>query len=168
MYRTLDTYTINLSRQIHRNSIDTFCGLLEKHNLMADFGGSLDALSGRKFEFTTSCSYKTFKVFFTMLYEVFGPFAAEVSFNEDYPPAGCGYNTTVNFRVNEEGRYSFALLNVLSMWENIELSEEYLKRRQNPKPPFESNCKEAGDISDWNKGGSLDRMEARRARRCEI
>jgi hypothetical protein len=120
---------------------------------MADFRGSLEVLRHEKFEFTTSCSYKSYKVFFSILYDVFGPFAAEVSFNEDYPPAGSGYNTTVNLAVDEKGRYTFALLNVLSLWEDDDLSEEVVKRRRNPKPPFEANCKEKGNIQDWNKGG---------------
>ncbi len=151
MYRTLDTYTINLPRPIHWDRVEALHGLLEKHNLMADFRECLDALADGKFEFTTSCSYKTYKKFFSIFYEVFGGFTAEVSFNEDYPPEGCGYNTTVNFEVDKRGNYVFALVNVLSVWDKTEPSEEYKKRRRHPNPPFEANCKKEGNISDWNE-----------------
>lgn len=151
VYRTLDTYTIKLSQPIHWNMMETFNGLLEKYNLMSDFRECFDALTDNKFGFTTSCSYKTYKKFFAIFYEAFGPFTAEVSFNEDYPPEGCGYNTTVNFEIDEKGNYIFALVNVLSAWDNVEPSEEYEKRRRNPNPPFEANCKKEGNISEWNE-----------------
>lgn len=150
MYRTLDTYTIKLPRPIHWQMVESFNGLMEKYNLLADFRECFDALTEGKFEFSTSCSYKTYKTFFSVFYQAFGPFTAEVSFNEDYPPEGCGYNTTVNFEVDEDGNYVFALLNVLSAWEKMEFSEESKRRRLSPNPPFEANCKKEGNIFDWN------------------
>ena len=159
MYRTLDTYAIKLSRPLHWQMVERFNSLLEKHNLMADFRQCFDSLTDGKFEFSTSCSYKSYKTFFFVFYQVFGPFTAEVSFDEDYPPEGCGYNTTVNFEVDEAGNYVFALLNVLSASENAESSEEFKRRRSGAYPPFEANCKKEGNICDWNNeqrsGGHL-------------
>jgi hypothetical protein len=131
--------------------VETFNGLLEKYNLMADFRQCFDVLADGKFEFTTSCSYKTYRSFFLIFYKIFGAFTAEISFNEDYPPEGCCYNTTVNFEVDEKGNYVFALVNVLSAWEKAEFSEEYERRRLNPTPPFEANCRKEGNISDGNE-----------------
>ena len=151
MYRTLDTYTVRLSRPPHWHAVETFNRLLGEHHLLADFRECVNKLVERKFEFTTSCSYKTYKTFFLILNQAFGPFTAEVSFNEDYPPEGCIYNTTVNFEVDKNGNYVFALVNVLSAWGKGEPSEEYRTRRLNPDPPFEPNCKEAGHIADWRR-----------------
>ena len=151
MYRTLDTYTVKLARPLHWNTVKTFNMLLEEHHLMADFRECFDKLADAKFEFTTSCSYKAYKTFFLILYQAFGPFTAAVSFNEDYPPKGCVYNTTVNFEVDDDGNYVLALVNVLSAWENGEPSEAYRRRKSNPDPPFEPNCKEEGSIADWLK-----------------
>ncbi len=150
MYRTLDTYTIKLSQPIHWALIEAFNRMLEKHNLLADFRECFDELEAGKFDFTTSCTYKTYKKFFLILYEAFGPFKAEVSFNEDYPPEGCGYNTTVNFEVDDVGNYVFALLNILSTDPREMSSEEYNRRRRSPKPPFEANCKKEGNIYEWD------------------
>ena len=151
MYRTLDTYTIKLSQPPHWHTVEIFDRLLEEHHLLADFRECFDKLADGKFEFTTSCSYKTYKTFFLILYQAFGPFTAEVSFNEDYPPEGCVYNTTVNFEVDKDGNYAFALVNVLSAWGTGEPSEEYRTRRLNPAPPFAPNCKEAGHIANWRR-----------------
>ena len=151
MYRTLDTYNIKPQRPIHWHMLETFDKLLEEEALMADYRECLDALAEGKLEFTTSCTYKNYKRFFLAFYQAFGPFTAEVSFNEDYQPEGCGYNTTVNFEVDGEGNYIFALVNVLAAGKSREASNEFEKRRINPQPPFEPNCKEEGKISKWHK-----------------
>ncbi len=151
MYRTLDTYTIKPLGPIYYHLVNSFSKLLEEHNLMADYRECFDVLSHGKFEFTTSCTYKIYKRFFFMFYQVFGPFTAEVSFNEDYPPEGCGYNTTVNFEVDVDGNYVFALVNVLAAGEDPRISKEYAKRRMKPNPPFEPTCEKKGKISDWEK-----------------
>ena len=151
MYRTLDTYTIQPSKRIHWHMVENFSQLLEEQNLLADFRECLEALADRRFEFTTSCTYRNYKKFFLAFYLAFGPFTAEVSFNEDYHPDGCGYNTTINFRVDGDGNYVFALVNILAAGESQETSEEYEKRISNPQPPFEPNCTKEGKIYDWNK-----------------
>jgi hypothetical protein len=74
-----------------------------------------------------------------------------VSFNEDYHPEECGYNTTVNFRVDRDGNYVFALVNVLAAGVGGKTSSEYERRKTNPQPPFEPNCKKEGKIHDWHK-----------------
>jgi hypothetical protein len=150
VYRTLDTYTIKLPQPIHWHTVETFNRLLEEHDLLADFRGCFDALAQGKFEFTTSCTYKSYRRFFLILFQVFGPFSAEVSFNEDYPPEGCGYNTMVNLEVDGGGNYVFALLNVLSADNRVTDSDEYARRRRHPKPPFEANCKKKGHILGWS------------------
>ena len=156
MYRTLDTYTIQLSKSIHWQMVENFSKLLEKQGLLADFRECFDALADGKFEFTASCTYRNYKRFFLTFYQAFGPFTAEVSFNEDYHPDGCGYNTTVNFGVDGEGNYVFALVNVLAAGESEITSQEYEKRKTNPQPPFEPNCKKKGKIHDLcSPGGNL-------------
>jgi hypothetical protein len=150
MYRTLDTYTIKLSQPIQWDMVEAFNRLLEAQHLLADFRECFDALAEGKFQFTTSCSYKGYKKFFLFFFQTFGPFAAEVSFNEDYPPEGCGYNTTVNFEVDRDGNYVFALLNILSADHSALSTEEYNSRIRDPAPPFEANCRQEGNIFDWN------------------
>ena len=151
MYRTLDTYTIQPCKLIRWHMVDNFNKLLEEQNLLADFRECFDALADGKFAFTASCTYRNYKKFFWAFYQAFGPFTAEVSFNEDYAPEECGYNTTVNFRVDGMGNYVFALVNVLVAGESGKSSEEYEKRRTNPQPPFEPNCKKEGKIHHWHK-----------------
>jgi hypothetical protein len=131
--------------------VEDFHLLLEEHSLMADFRGCFAALTGGKFEFTTSCSYRTYKRFFSIVHQVFGPFIAAVSFDEDYSPEGCGYNTTVNLEVDEGGNYVFALLNVLCARDGTRPSEELERRRHRSDAPFEANCRERGNISAWIK-----------------
>ena len=151
MYRTLDTYTITLPQPIRWDMVETLHRLLEAHHLLADYRACFPALTEGKFEFTASCTYKIYKRFFLIFHQVFGPFTAEVSFNEDYPPEGCGYNTTVNFQVDGEGSYVFALLNVLAAGKSAASSKEYQSRREDTAPPFEANCKKEGNILDWEK-----------------
>ena len=158
MYRTLDTYTITLSQPINSHRIEYFYLLLEEHNLMMDFRECFDAISDRKFDFTASCSYRTYKTFFSVCYQAFGAFTAEVSFNEDYSPEDCGYNTTVDFKVDENGNYTFCLLNVLSVRGTLQSSEEYDERRRNRGAPFEKNCLREGNMSDWHRLNQSDLM----------
>ena len=146
MYRTLDTYTIQPSRSIHWHMVENFSKLLEEHGLLADFRECFDALGDEKFEFTASCTYRNYKKFFLVFYQAFGPFTAEVSFTEDYHPDGCGYNTSVNFGVDGDGNCVFALVNVLAAGGSEKTSQEYAKRKTNPQPPFEPNCKKEGKI----------------------
>jgi len=151
MYRTLDTYTIQPSKLIHWHMVESFNKLLEEQNLLADFLKCFDTLADEKFEFTASCTYRSYKKFFLAFYQAFGPFTAEVSFNEDYHPEGCGYNTTLNFCVDGNGDYVLALVNVLAAGQTEKTSDEYEKRRTNPQPPFEPNCKKKGKIHDLHK-----------------
>ena len=151
MYRTLDTYTIQLSKPIHWHMVHKFTPLLEEQNLLADYRECFDALADGKFAFTASCTYRNYKKFFLAFYHAFGPFAADVSFNEDYHPDGCGYNTAVNFEVDGDGNYVFALVNVLAAGESGKTSDEYEKRRTDPQPPFEPNCTKEGKIHAWKK-----------------
>ena len=130
--------------------LDNFSRLLEVHDLLADFRECFDALATDKIEFTASCTYKKFKRFFFLFYQVFGSFTAEVSFSEDYPPEGCGYNTTVNFEVDADGNYVLALLNVLSASDRAISTEECERRRISLNPPFAANCREKGNIIDWS------------------
>jgi len=51
--------------------------------------------------------------------------------------------------VDGDGNYVFALVNVLAVGESEKTSEEYERRRMNPQPPFEPNCKQEGNILDW-------------------
>jgi len=151
MYRTLDTYTIQLSKPIHWHMVEKFTQLLEEQNLLADFRECFDALADGRFAFTACCTHRNYKKFFLALYHAFGPFTADVSFNEDYHPDGCGYNTAVNFEVDGDGNYIFALVNVLAAGESGKISDEYERRRIDPQPPFEPNCKKEGNICDWKK-----------------
>jgi hypothetical protein len=151
VYRTLDTYIIKPRRAINHHEAKIFGTLLEECNLMADYRKFFDVLTHRNLEFTASCTYTQYKKFFCVFFEVFGAFAAEVSFTEDYPPEGCGYNTMVNFQVDSDGKYVFALVNVLVAGENVTASEEYEKRRLTPNPPFEPNCNNKGEITDWDE-----------------
>jgi hypothetical protein len=150
MYRTLDTYTIQPCKRIHWHMVENFNRLLEEQNLLADFRECFDALADGKFEFNASCTYRNYKKFFLAFYQAFGPFTAEVSFNEDYHPDGCGYNTTVNFGVDGEGNYVFALVNILAAGVSGRGSEEYEKRKTHAQPPFEPNCRKEGKIHDWD------------------
>jgi hypothetical protein len=149
MYRTLDTYSIQPSTFINWHMVEKFSELLEEQNLLADFRECFDALNDCKFAFTASCTYRHYKKFFLAFYQAFGAFTAEVSFNEDYHPDGCGYNTTLNFDVDGNGNYVLALVNVLTAGESESTSEEYERRRTNLQPPFEPNCKKEGKIHDW-------------------
>ena len=82
MYRTFDRYSIRFSRPVLRDSLESLHEMLEKHELINDFKDCFDGITTRKFEFTAMCSYKHYKKFFAVLYQVFGPFIAEISFNE--------------------------------------------------------------------------------------
>jgi hypothetical protein len=151
MYRTLDTYNIQPSTSIHWQMVENFSELLEEQNLLADFRECFDVLADGKFAFTASCTYRNYKKFFLAFYQAFGPFTAEVSFNEDYHPEACGYNTSINFAVDAKGNYVLALVNILTAGESEQRSEEYERRRTNLEPPFEPNCKKEGQIHDLNK-----------------
>ncbi|MBW1980740.1 MAG: hypothetical protein JRJ12_05925 [Deltaproteobacteria bacterium] len=122
---------------------------LEEHNLLHDFGNCFASIDRRSMVFTTSCSYKRYKKFFALLYETLGPFAAEVSFDEDYAPEDRAYNTTVFFQVDDQGCYEFSLFNVLSL--RKESSEQLWGENRQPTGPFEDSCWETGTMSQWKE-----------------
>jgi hypothetical protein len=134
---------------MHLPNLQTFSRMLEEYDLIGDFRNCCDAIAEGRIEFTATCSYRTYKTFFSVFYQVFGPFAAKVSFTEDFPPEDCAYNTTVEFEVGGNGNFVFVLLNVLSFSKNPELSEECDRRKHTSSFPFEANCKKEGHISEW-------------------
>jgi hypothetical protein len=149
VYHTRDTYTIRVSLPLPRNSIETLSKALEDHDLMADYFHCLHAIRDQSLTFTARSTYKAYKRFLGVTYLVFGPFSAGISFDEDYPPPGCAYNTTVNVEVGRDGEYLLSLLNVLSFWKEPELSEECQRRRVQPAAPFEANCTNTGNVASW-------------------
>jgi hypothetical protein len=154
VYHTRDTYTIKVSLPLLRNSIETLSKALEDHELIADYFHCLSAIRDRSFTFTARSTYKAYKRFLGVTYLVFGAFAASISFDEDYPPPGCAYNTTVNVEVDRDGEYLLSLLNVLSFWEEPEVADECRRRRVQPAAPFEANCTHAGNVASWLRRGA--------------
>lgn len=149
MYHTRDTYTIRLSQPLLRNSIETLSKALEDHDLIADYFHCLNAIREHGVTFAARSTYKQYKRFLGVAHEVFGPLSASISFDEDYPPPGCAYNTTVNVEIDGDGEYLLSLLNVLSFWKGPGLSEECQRRRVQQAAPFEANCTHAGNVASW-------------------
>jgi hypothetical protein len=149
VYHTRDTYTIRLSLPLLRNSVETLSKALEDHDLIADYVHCLNAIRDQSFTFTARSTYKTYRRFLGLTHKIFGAFSASISFDEDYPPPGCAYNTTVNVEVDADGDYFLSLLNVLSFWKEPGLSEECHRRRAHPAAPFEANCTLAGNVASW-------------------
>jgi hypothetical protein len=160
VYHTRDTYTIRLAQPLLRNSIETLCKALEDHDLIADYFHCVNALREHSFAFIARSTHKAYKRFLGVTYEVLGPFSASISFDEDYPPPGCAYNTTINVEVDSDGEYLLSLLNVLSFSKESEVSEECRRRRLQPAAPFGANCTEAGNVASW-LGREVSRGSAR-------
>ena len=161
VYHTRDTYTIRLCQPLLRNSIETLSKALEDHDLIADYFPCLHAICEHSFTFAARSTYKKYRRFLAVAHGVLGPLSASISFDEDYPPSGCAYNTTVNVEVDRDGEYLLSLLNVLSFWKGPGLSEECQRRRVQQAVPFEANCTHTGNVASWLRRELLEQKGAR-------
>jgi len=148
-YHTRDSYIIKLPQPLLNNSIELLSKALEECDLIGDYYHCLNAMQAQDIAFTARSTYRVYRRFMAVIYQVFGPFSASISFDEDYPPVGCAYNTTVNIEVDARGDYFFSLLNVLSLTREPELSAECQRRRAQPAAPFEANATMTGNVAAW-------------------
>jgi len=148
-YHTRDSYIIRLPQPLLNNSTQRLSIALEECDLIADYYHCLNAMQDQDILFTARSTYRVYRRFLAVIYQVFGPFSASISFDEDYPPVGCAYNTTVNIEVDATGAYFLALLNVLSLTTESERSEECQRRRVQAAAPFEANAIATGNVTEW-------------------
>jgi hypothetical protein len=148
-YHTRDSYIIRLPQPLLNNSIELLSKALEEGDLIADYYHCLNAMQDRNVAFTARSTYRVYRRFLALVFQIFGPFSASISFDEDYPPAGCAYNTTVNIEVDGRGTYFLSLLNVLSLTKESERSAECRRRRVQPATPFEANAVMTGNVMEW-------------------
>jgi hypothetical protein len=150
-YHTRDGYVIRLPQPLLNNSVELLSQAVEECDLIADYYHCLNAMKDQEIAFTARSTYKVYRRFLAVVYQVVGPFSAIISFDEDYPPAGCAYNTTVNVEVDARGNYFLSLLNVLSLTRESELSAECQRRRLEPAAPFEANATMTGNVAAWSR-----------------
>ena len=148
-YHTRDSYVIRLPQPLLDNSVEFLSKALEECELIADYYHCLNAMQDQHVAFTARSTYRVYRRFLALFFQIFGPFSASISFDEDYPPVGCAYNTTVNIEVDRRGTYFFSLLNVLSLTKESERSAECQRRRVQPAAPFEANAVMTGNVAAW-------------------
>ncbi|MGE5311734.1 MAG: hypothetical protein ACM3MN_08325 [Nitrospirota bacterium] len=148
-YHTRDSYVIRLPQPLLDNSVEFLSKALEECDLIADYYHCLNAMQDQNVAFSARSTYRVYRRFLAVFFQIFGPFSASISFDEDYPPVGCAYNTTVNIEVDRRGTYFFSLLNVLSLTKESERSVECQRRRVQPAAPFEANAVMTGDVAEW-------------------
>lgn len=148
-YHTRDSYVIRLPQPLLDNSVEFLSKALEECDLIADYYHCLNAMQEQNVAFTSRSTYRVYRRFLAVFFQIFGPFSASISFDEDYPPVGCAYNTTVNIEVDRRGTYFFSLLNVLSLTKESERSAECQRRRVQPAAPFEANAVMTGNVAEW-------------------
>jgi hypothetical protein len=148
-YHTRDSYIIKLPQPLLNNSIELLSQAVEEWDLIADYYHCLNAMKDQDIAFTARSTYRVYRRFLAVIYQALGPFSATISFDEDYPPVGCAYNTTVNVEVDARGNYLLSLLNVLSLTRESELSAECQRRRAEPAAPFEANATTTGNVAAW-------------------
>ena len=148
-YHTRDSYVIRLPQPLLDNSVEFLSKALEECELIADYYHCLNAMQDQHVAFTARSTYRVYRRFLALFFQIFGPFPASISFDEDYPPVGCAYNTTVNIEVDRRGTYFFSLLNVLSLTKESERSAECQRRRVQPAAPFEANAVMTGNVAEW-------------------
>lgn len=151
-YHTRDSYIIRLPQPLLNNSIELLSKALEECDLIADYYHCLNAMQDQNISFTARSTYRVYRRFLALIYQILGPFAASISFDEDYPPVGCAYNTTVNIEVDARGTYLLSLLNVLSLTRESERAAECERRRVQPVAPFEANAIMTGNVAEWLGG----------------
>ena len=148
-YHTRDSYVIRLPQPLLDNSVEFLSKALEECELIADYYHCLNAMQDQHVAFTARSTYRVYRRFLALFFQIFGPFSASISFDEDYPPVGCAYNTTVNIEVDRRGTYFLSLLNVLSLTKESERSAECQRRRVQPAAPFEANAVMTGNVAEW-------------------
>jgi hypothetical protein len=151
-YHTRDSYIIKVPQPLLNNSVELLSKAVEECDLIADYYQCLNAMEDQDIAFTARSTYRVYRRFLAVIHQVLGPFSASISFDEDYPPVGCAYNTTVNVEVDARGNYVFSLLNVLSLTRESELSAECQRRRVQPAAPFEANATMTGNVAAWIGG----------------
>jgi len=149
-YHTRDSYIIRLPQPLLNNTIELLSKGLEECDLIADYYPCLNAMQDQNISFTGRSTYRVYRRFLAVIYQILGPFSASISFDEDYPPVGCAYNTTVNIEVDARGTYFLSLLNVLSLTRESERSAECERRRVQPVAPFEANAIITGNVAGWD------------------
>jgi len=148
-YHTRDSYIIRLPQPLLNNSIELLSKALEECDLIADYYHCLNAMQDQNIAFTARSTYRVYRRFLAAIFQILGPFSASISFDEDYPPLGCAYNTTVNVEVDGRGTYFLSLLNVLSLTKESERSAECQRRRVQSAAPFEANAVMTGNVAAW-------------------
>ena len=148
-YHTRDSYVIRLPQPLLDNSVEFLSKALEECDLIADYYHCLNAMQDQNVAFSARSTYRVYRRFLAVFFQILGPFSASISFDEDYPPVGCAYNTTVNIEVDRRGTYFFSLLNVLSLTKESERSAECQRRRVQPAAPFEANAVMTGNVAEW-------------------
>ena len=148
-YHTRDSYIVRLPQPLLDNSIELLSKALEECDLIADYYLCLNAMQDQNIVFTARSTYRVYRRFLAVIFQILGPFSASISFDEDYPPVGCAYNTTVNIEVDTRGTYFLSLLNVLSLTTESERSAECRRRRVQPAAPFEANAIMTGTVAEW-------------------
>ena len=148
-YHSRDSYVIRLPQPLLDNSVEFLSKALEECDLIADYYHCLNAMQDQNVAFSARSTYRVYRRFLAVFFQIFGPFSASISFDEDYPPVGCAYNTTVNIEVDRRGTYFFSLLNVLCLTKESERSVDCQHRRVQPAAPFEANAVMTGNVAEW-------------------
>ena len=148
-YHTRDSYVIRLPQPLLDNSVEFLSKALEECDLIADYYHCLNAMQDQNVAFSARSTHRVYRRFLAVFFQIFGPFSASISFDEDYPPVGCAYNTTVNIEVDRRGTYFLSLLNVLSLTKESERSAECQRRRVQSAAPFEANAVMTGNVAEW-------------------
>ena len=124
MYRTNDDYNLVITGEV--SNLDKQYSLIEEQNLSYDFKleSVRDLIADGNME--VQSTYKKYKTFLFLLYQITGPLDVEISFYPEDGEEGYSESTEVSFVVDQDGNASFELKNEIEPDDDLdEDSEEY-------------------------------------------
>ena len=143
MDKTNDSYNLYFDGRIEEDHEARIAEQLEEHNLDTTLVGVIK----QHYNFTTTNSYKEHRILLWLLWQTLESYAVTIFFAEDPHPAGCEYQTKVDFIVHEGGAFEYELKASLWIHEDEPMLDECRERIEKKQPGFETDKKVRGNIT---------------------
>ncbi len=142
MFKTEDNYNLYFDGAISSDQEAIFEKLIEKYQLDAKFINLLK----QHHNFRILDSYNLHRSVIWFLCQSLQSYAITIYFAEVEHPAGCEYQSKVDFYVDMSGHFDYELRNSLFLYDDYESSSECMERITQSSVGFDKDCKVRGNM----------------------
>jgi hypothetical protein len=143
MFKTDDNYNLYFDGALSQDHKKNLEKLIHEYQLDPKFINLLK----RQYNFRIYNSYNLHKILLWVLYEALGPYAITIFFAEIEHPAGCEYQSRVDFYLDLNGNFDYELKNSLFLYAEHDSSDECKERIDQKLIGFDKDCRVRGNIS---------------------